>query len=545
MKKIILYLLSLIILVSCFSGCFNKENNGNGDNVSLRFFINGGGTFEGKEKDSIWKKIEEKTGVTLKIYGANHDSDYYTVLNPKINTGDFPDLFFCVPNNMSGTYQDWADQKNGVLYNIDTLLNEKPGEYPYVERILKSEQYKNIMFDNAHTLIPVFASNNSWGIYYRTDWLINVGYVNEDGTAKTPTTMDEFQEVLKLFTENDPDGNEQDDTWGISPSSEPVGWNPIYSAFGVTPDYDIYNGEVKHMYTTEEFKNFLTWANQMYKKGYIYPQFNANTTNQPRDHFVDGKVGVLITNAEQHVTWIMNPFESKNGVGKVIFGVPPMGTETVGKAGCQGFSDWGAWWGGFSIPLACKDPHAVLRVINYLYSPEGNMLRTYGIEGVHYTVSETGEITLNVEARSEEPSESFMMSKDANGRQKPLGKYKLGSSFGEMIDWSTFDTDGKIGVTIDSKMLDLQYYELIDEAISKNISVASSLGNVTAWSSSIKSQTARIEETAISFVNNAILGSKNLTDDWTQMLALCDVHGYQNVKASMLETVQNLGLGNV
>ena len=45
-------------------------------------------------------------------------------------------------------------------------------------------------------------------LWIRTDWLDNLG-------LKAPTTMDELLEVARAFRYDDPDGNGQDDTWGI------------------------------------------------------------------------------------------------------------------------------------------------------------------------------------------------------------------------------------------------------------------------------------------------------------------------------------------
>ena len=62
----------------------------------VTLFTNGGDMFEGVRKDTVWEKIEEETGVSLKFSGATHNADYYTVLNPKINTGEVFDIIFTV-----------------------------------------------------------------------------------------------------------------------------------------------------------------------------------------------------------------------------------------------------------------------------------------------------------------------------------------------------------------------------------------------------------------------------------------------------------------
>jgi putative aldouronate transport system substrate-binding protein len=545
MKKLrwLIGILIIILTGSIILGCGNGDNDDSASGKAVvRMFLNSGNLFDGVEKDSIWEKIEKDLNISMRIEGASHNSDYYTTLNPMLNTGDFPDIVFSVPSATSGGFESWSNQTTGILWNLDLLIAQKPGEYPWIEKLLNSDQYKNIKYDDAHTLLPHLTSPNGWGIYYRTDWLINVGFVNQDGTAKLPTTMDEFQEVLKRFTFDDPDGNGVQDTWGLSPGSAIHTWSPLYHAFGVRPDYDVYDGEISYMYTTQEFKNFLTWANQMYRSGYIYPQFNTNINNQDRDFFIDGKTGILITNAEQHVTWVMNPFEAKNGKGIVEFGYPPVGTENIGKLGASGFSDWGGWWGGFSITLASKNPHAAMKLLNYLYSPEGNMLRIYGIEGEHYTKDDDGNIIPNLEGRAKEPSSRFMESKDMEGNIKPFGKYKLGSSFGEFIDWSQYEENGVVKAKIDASTLDYYYKDLIAQGMERNQVVASSLKNITAWPYSIHLAMNRVEDISKTYANNAILDTKNLTTDWNKMISDCNNAGYANVKKTMKEIAISLGI---
>ena len=45
--------------------------------------------------------------------------------------------------------------------------------------------------------------------YYRADWA-------EKLSIATPTTIDEYYNMLKAFTEQDPDGNGQNDTYGLT-----------------------------------------------------------------------------------------------------------------------------------------------------------------------------------------------------------------------------------------------------------------------------------------------------------------------------------------
>ena len=537
MKKLRGIIIALLVVIMTFGSvaCNRNGREKKEGYTSLRIFINNGDRYDGAEVDRVWEAIEDATKTQLYFEGAPHNSDYYNTLNPMLNTGDLPDIVFSVPGGSSGAYEKWADQKDGILVNIDVLLAERPGEYPWIEKLLGSAQYKNLMYDGAHTIVPYVSDASGWGIYYRKDWL-------EAVDEEVPVTLEDFERVLKKFTENDPDGNGKNDTWGISPGSGAHFWNPLYHAFGVQPDWglDEDNNPV-YMYETAEFKAFLEWAHGLYEKGYVDPQFNTNINNQDRTKFQDGKTGVLITNAGQHVTWVVTPFEQKQGKDKIVMGAPPVGTATLGKEGAGGFSNWGGWWGGFSITTGCEDPHAALRLLDYLVSQEGSDLRTYGIKGVHYDLDESGNVVPNVEERNKEPQERFM-SVTVNDESQPLGVYQLGANFGGALDWSSYDTTGEIKIKIDAKSMDAKYYQLIEDAMRLQTLSTSKLTNVTAYPSTMTTKANKVTDTMLNFVNPAIIGTKNLTTDWTAMLAQCESDGLSDVKNIIRSTIEELGI---
>ena len=543
MKKLIFLFLVLVLISGVFAcgGSDEPEVDESGKSI-IRIFMNGGNEYDGRKKDSVWLKIEEEANVSLRIEGATHNSDYYQTLNPMINTGDIPDVIFTVPSSSGKAYNNWIEQD--LFWNIDELLAEKPGEYPYIEALLGSKQYKNITYgENAHTMIPYITSNSGWGIYYRTDWLINVGYteLDKDGNkvAKTPKTIEEFQEVLKLFTENDPDKNGKKDTYGISPFGETFYLNPLYHAFGVTPDYDLdSDNKASYMYLQPEFKNFLSWFNKMYESGYVDPQFATNKDNADREKFYKGQVGILITNAETHVSGVANAFESANGVGNLTFGDAPIGTKNLGKEGAQGFSDWGGWWGGYSISKDCKDPHAALRLFNYLYSPEGLMTRCYGILDLHYKI-EDGKVVPLIDGRNEEPEGTFVSCILEDGSSSPAGYYKLGNAFSGNFEWNSDFT--AITSKIEPEIINERYADLIALGAQKNSLCRSRLTNVTGFYSSYVTKMRKIEDETNTYAILAIMGQSNLTSDYDALLNKLNEKAYDWKGVSrMIEEVASL-----
>lgn len=544
-KKLCL-IISLLTIAS-LSGCNSNNNDSeNTNNEAINIFTINGNYAEGVKKDSVWKYIEEKADVSFSISGAINNGDYYTTLSPKINTAkNMPDAFFSVPQGTDSSYYKWADQTTGVLYNLDELLAGNEDKYPYLYATINSPQFVNMRFDGAHTLIPNPSLRSGWGIYYRSDWLINVGYYQKDESgkavldengnkiARTPVTMDEFSEVLKLFTIADPDQNGKNDTYGISPGSGAHMTNPLYHAFGVPTDWDVNDeNNIEYMYLSPEYKNYLSWFQKQYNNGYIEPQFYMNKNDSDRKLFENGKVGIIITNAEAHVMYVAKPMEDIFGKNKTVMGVAPIGTKTCGKEGAQGFSDWGGTWGGFSITKTCKNIDGTLRLFDYLLSPEGALTASYGIKDVHYEMKEDNKPYAILENRYKETEDSFTYFKDENGSSEPLGTYRFYSyllSSPHIYDLKT----NTYTMCVNYQMFDGYYYKLMEDANNLMVTHKTKLENFTDFTSSVLKKRSQIENEAASYAVQAMACKKNLTSDYDEMVKNCQNYGLDTVKKIM------------
>ena len=548
MKAKNLLILSTVAVCALATACAksNEPERDETGKVIVTCWINEGNKFEGATKDSILKQIEETCGVNLKISGATHNSDYYTTLNPKVNTGEIPDIIFTVPSGQGNGYNNWINQD--LIWNYDELLAEKPGEYKYLEAIFNSNVYKNIQYgENMHTLLPFMSERSGWTIYYRADWLINIGYYTEvDGVkvAKPPVNMDEFQDVMMKFTKNDPDGNGKDDTYALSPGGTPTWFNPLFHAFGVTTDYDLdANNNPVYQYLQPEYKNFLVWANDMYQKGYIDPQFAGNTPNtDDRNKFYTGRSGILITNGLSHVQWVVKGAENVFGKCCVTVGPAPVGTTNIGVPGAHGFSDWGGWWGGFSISKIAKDPHAILKFLNYINGPEGNALFHYGVLGKHYDLGPNGEVIPNIEERDGEPIDTFYSVSDQNGDKNPAGLHQIGDHFQRVLKWNEDETEF-ISLP-DESSIPYEYKDYFRKTIELNSLTTSRLVNVTCWPGAYVTKMKKVEDAAQTYAIKAISGKLNLTSDWDNLMNQVEQKSYEwsKIQQMIKDVARNCGI---
>ena len=521
----------------------------------VRIFTYTGQEYDSVTMDSVMNAIQDKVGLEIRFEGASVE-DYYTRLTPMMGSGDWPDIIWSDPENSAGAFQNWADPAQDMLWNLDELLIGNEERYPYLNKLIYSDQYKNIMYYDGHYIVPEVQTSTAWAIYYRADWLEAIGFVDDEGNARAPVTLDEFEYVMSRFSGTDlftdANGNKSGTTYGISPNTSNFYVNPLYGAFGITPDWDIDDdGNVSYMYAREEFKPYLEWMHAMYEEGWIDPVFNQNTGYTDRDAWYNGKVGCIMTNGEGHMEWVVGNFENSQGENKVIVGPAPVGTGntseltgcTLGVEGERGYSNWGGYYGGYAITKGTADPYKTLDLLEYLVSPEGSVLRLYGIEGRHFYYDSDGNIVVDLDGRNSERINYFGTVTNADGTETCAGLHKMGSLFGYHVDWDYFEETGEIAVATDIGALYPKYRDLVTQAIeyTKYLQTPRLL-NVTAYPSTISTMRTEVMNISSQFINRAIIGTVNLTSDWQAMLNNLDGAGYQTVKAVMKETAQSLDI---
>ena len=556
MKQKFFGLVSAVIASAiAFSAAACAPSNPTNEAGVVRIFTYTGQEYDSVTMDSVMTAIEEEVGLEIRFEGASEE-DYYTRLTPMMGSGDWPDIIWSDPENSAGAFQNWADPAQDMLWNLDELLIGNEERYPYLNKLIYSDQYKNIMYYDGHYIVPNVQTSTAWAIYYRADWLEAIDFVDSDGNARAPETLDEFEYVMSRFSGTDlftdANGNKSGVTYGISPNTSNFYVNPLYGAFGITPDWDIDDdGDVSYMYAREEFKPYLEWMHAMYEQGWIDPIFNQNTGFTDRDAWYNGKVGCIMTNGEGHMEWVVGNFENSQGENKVIVGPPLLGTGntstltgcTLGVEGERGYSNWGGYYGGYAITKGTADPYKTLDLLEYLVSPEGSVLRLYGIEGRHFYYDSDGNIVVDLDGRNSERINYFGTVTNADGTETCAGLHKMGSLFGYHVDWDYFEETGEIAVATDIGALYPKYRDLVTQAIeyTKYLQTPRLL-NVTAYPFTISTMRTEVMNISSQFINRAIIGTVNLTSDWQAMLNNLDGAGYQTVKAVMKETAQSLDI---
>ena len=161
------------------------------------------------------QQISEHMGepIDLEIRFAA-SSNYDEKVTAAMGAGTYPNIMK-VPDRTSAIVQNC---RGGTFWDVTDLIKatNPDGSYKYPNLAKANEEVlRNMSVDGR--VYGIYSSRDLGrnGVTIRKDWLENIGYDHY------PRTLDEFYDVCKKFTENDPDGNGVKDTFGMIMTSNP------------------------------------------------------------------------------------------------------------------------------------------------------------------------------------------------------------------------------------------------------------------------------------------------------------------------------------
>ena len=215
----------------------------------------------------------------------------------------------------------------------------------------------------------------------RADWL-------EALELDVPETPDEFYTVLKAFSEGDPDGNGQDDTYGLS-SAGLYDLQPFFGAWGVKARYVVGEDGTRTIpYASEAAVPAYRWLNRLYEEEIFDPNFVTNDTAAMRELFLADRVG-MVTYWDAWVG-LFNATRQQDDpdtdfLAQGIAGPVSAEGERILRRG-----DPSVW----VVPVNAPNPERARAFLEFWHTEPGIVLGSAGIEGHDYTVAEDGTLAL-------------------------------------------------------------------------------------------------------------------------------------------------------
>lgn len=390
--------------------------------------------FEGRQHDGVIKFLEEKFNVNLNITGASGTA-WQSRLTTEIADNNTPDVFFSLPD--TSTYTDYI--KKSIITDLNPYIEKADAKN--LKQVLGSEQYKkSALIDGKNYFLPqsvgyttrLILARKDWMAKWNTDSVANGGRgFGEDKKFEQPETLSEFTSMLTYFREKDPDGDGKKNTYGMGLSTNFDYVQDFFATFGLSPEYYLdANGDFAYSVYNENYQKMADWFKVGNDSGYIQTAFYSITEDDATRNFYQGKTGVFVTTGNGMLDGLCNAMEEYYSNKDVDYKdlitllTPPDSDD--GKY--QGaFKGWNYFWGGWSISAEAEEPMRLIRIFDYLVSPEGQDLMNYGVKDLHYT-EENGVKTLNLENRLAEGVPAVFLS-TVNKPNVLNGRYSLGGQW--------------------------------------------------------------------------------------------------------------------
>jgi putative aldouronate transport system substrate-binding protein len=336
--------------------------------------------------------FEEKTNTEITVIATGWGNEILQKQAAMLAAGDYPELMFVDGND------ELRFAQSGLLVALndhwDTYTTIRDHRPMSAWEIMKHPDGNIYCLPNMAQYMDGTPFTSSSMLIYRKDWLEQFG-------MDVPTTLDEYWDAAEAMSLEDPDGNGRDDTYAIGGEVGSFGigstFDHIFGAYGTNPlmwmrDID---GSIVHGSVMEGSKQALIYLNRMWDAGLIDPDTPTDVRDRVLQKQIDGVYGAWYffghMLAEGHGEGWREAFLEKNPDGDWVAGkvLTAPGYEEVAIGGKSGSL---RGWHKTSAVTRSENWEAGLRLMNYMVSKEGMLLRSYGIQGEHWDYKDDGTI---------------------------------------------------------------------------------------------------------------------------------------------------------
>ncbi|MFA9556741.1 extracellular solute-binding protein [Evansella sp. AB-rgal1] len=328
----------------------------------------------GKDSPAL-KAIEDYTNMDI-ILEFVDNSNYPDRFNVTLASGDIPHII------MTGKTPSFINAaRDGAFWDITDYLAD----------------YENLREANEIVLNNTSIDGRIYGLYrsrplgrngvtINKQWLDNLG-------LEIPKTMDEFYEVLRAFTYDDPNQSGADDTYGIVISSWAGPWDVMQVWLGAPNEWGFdESGELLPDFMFEEYREALRFFKKLYDEGLVNEDFAVMDPGVWFDPIVSETAGVLVDVIDQahRLQNRMVDGYSDDDIVLDVFGAVegPNGLQTKPTAGYNGM---------LAISkTAVKTEEELRRVLQFLNDLNDEYIQNIaynGLEGIHHEVVD-GELVV-------------------------------------------------------------------------------------------------------------------------------------------------------
>lgn len=377
MKKRLALLFALMMLFSSVAIATAEEDPKGGLTLPLvdeptTLTMLFGSSYDVTKDTWFFQQIKERTGIQIEPLAFSKD-----VSNEKYSTfiasGELPDI--CVVSSPTiGERNMYGDQ--GALASPDDYLDIMPN----FKRIFYDDAQNNALYkqyaaeSGKNYYLPVYRLNRdvNFGFMYRADILKELG-------LEPWTDSDSFYDALVAMKKAYPDSYPYANKGGGATML--ARWASYWDVNGLPHAYDYDKSEWYIGATSEGFRGALDFLKKMYTDELLDPDFLTDSLDSWTAKYLNNKAFVMNDWIGRMALLNTQAAEVTPGFD-LVYGLPP-GNGKMQELAL--FTEWG-------VEVAVnKNTEASLKLLDYLYSPEGSELNTIGAEGVNFEWDENGK----------------------------------------------------------------------------------------------------------------------------------------------------------
>lgn len=240
-------------------------------------------------EDNRWSQLYEQVlGIQIKYKWAVRSEQYHKKLDIMLASGDIPDIVKVNAQQLrqlshAGLIQDLTQAYEEYASALTRQVHRQEGSGTLESGII-GDKLMGIPETDSSIEKAMF-------LWIRTDWLDRLELL-------PPQTMDDVLAISKAFTEQDPDGNGQQDTYGIAATQ--YLWDPVMGLTGFMAGYGAYpniwledeSGKLVYGGIQPEVKQALKALQDMYRNHEIESEFIFKNGSKAKQLIADGKIGM-------------------------------------------------------------------------------------------------------------------------------------------------------------------------------------------------------------------------------------------------------------
>ena len=378
MKNRIALMFAALAVMFCLVACGNSKkpaaSSGEGETFKFGMMINYNQPEPPKDNSGMMQYWRDTLKADISITWVPTTA-YNDKLGTQIAATDLPEVVAARTPKAPIIVDSVRD---GLFWPIDKYLNNPA--YPNLNR-LNDTRLQTLKIDGAIYALPRERDIARAGLYFRQDWLDKLG-------LSTPQTMDDVYNVIKAFTERDPDGNGKRDTTGISMKGRNLGdflTNISIYYGGQSEWYAAEDGTIKNEVDNPAYQKALDFFRNAYAGGYVISNLVENTDEYVP--FQQGRAGLVFVNAVTDIVDAQLKIAQVFPEAKVGF------TQRIRTPkGDYAMRAHIGYTGALMFPrTSIKDEGQLERIMKFydlLGSDENALIMRRGFEGKHYTIQD-------------------------------------------------------------------------------------------------------------------------------------------------------------